>query len=91
MLWKTSLLTPSKLAGFALGVSLLPMPAAFAQHSMQYSNSSTTKIQAQGIKTAVVAATDTGGDQDIALRALKAATIALGRTPDLKCCSCRVI
>ena len=53
---------------------------AFADDSMQYTTSSTTNIKAQGIRTAVVAATDTGGDQDIALRALKAATIALGGT-----------
>lgn len=81
MLWKTSLLSPSQLSVIALGVCLLPVTGAFAQDSMQYTTSSTTNIKAAGIKTAVVAATDTGGEQDVAFRALRAATIALGRTP----------
>jgi hypothetical protein len=38
------------------------------------------KVKAVGLKTAVVAATDTGGDEQVALRALKAANIALART-----------
>jgi len=84
MLWKKSLLSTSQLSGLALGVCALSLSgaSAFAQDTMQmqYTGPSQTEIKGLGIKTAVVAATDTGGDKDIALRALKAATIALGRT-----------
>ena len=84
MLWKSNHLSASKLSGFALSVCILPVigTGAFAQDAtqMQYAGQSKTEIKGVGIKTAVVAATDTGGDSDIALRALKAATIALGRT-----------
>ena len=84
MLWKSSHLSASKLSGLALGVCILPVigTGAFAQDAtqMQYTGPSKTEIKGVGIRTAVVAATDTGGDADVALRALKAATIALGRT-----------
>lgn len=69
-----------------LGLCALPLAAQIAHADMNDGMGSTPitqpahgKIKAVGLKTAIVAATDTGGDEDIALRALKAANIALGR------------
>lgn len=84
MLQKKSLVSSFKLSGLALGLCLLPLsaPAVFAQSSISSSGTiSDAQIPTKGLRTAVVAATDTGGDTEIALRALKAATIALGQTP----------
>lgn len=70
----------------ALGLCALPLAAQIAHADMNDAGSTpiTTptngKVKAVGLKTAVVAATDAGGDEDVALRALKAANIALART-----------
>lgn len=88
MLWKkrtpVAQLTGSKLTGLALGLCLVPLAgqAVFADATINTSitTPTSTTIKAQGLKTAVVAATDTGGDADIALRALKAAHVAMARS-----------
>jgi hypothetical protein len=65
----------------------LPLATQIARADMNDGSGSTPvtrpahdKVKAVGLKTAVVAATDTGGDEDVALRALKAAHIALARS-----------
>ena len=71
----------------ALGLCALPLAAQVARADMNDDGMGSTpvtrptndKVKAVGLKTAVVAATDTGGDEDVALRALKAAHIALAR------------
>ncbi len=70
----------------ALGLCALPLTAQIA-HADTYQGEESPTItrpkhgtpKTVGLKTAVVAATDAGGDEEIALRALRAANIALGR------------
>jgi hypothetical protein len=70
----------------ALGLCTLPLAAQIAHADMNDAGSTPVtkpmngQVKAVGLKTAVVAATDTGGDEEVALRALKAANIALART-----------
>lgn len=81
--------TPSSLAGklsaFALSLCILPFAADAAAADTPAEATvtvpSTTVLKNQGLKTAIVAATDTSGDIDVALRALKAAHIALQHSP----------
>lgn len=81
MLWKAHRSTRIKsllalvLAG-TLGVSCV----AQAQTSSASAPPITKLRNSSGLKTAVVAATDTGGDAEVAMRALKATNIAMARS-----------
>jgi hypothetical protein len=89
MLWKNrrsgsfTQLTPQTVLSIAALSVMALAPLAHAQSS---TSTSATAPQANytrkalGLKTAVVAATDTGGDAEVALRALKATNIAMSRS-----------
>lgn len=68
-----------------LGIGLLPFATntAIADDAPNTSvtTPSSTRVKAHGIKTAIVAATDTGGNIDIAWRALKATHVAFSHEP----------
>jgi hypothetical protein len=66
-------------AGAGLGVCALPLPA-HADSTPASAPTIHSARKAAGLKTAVVAATDTGGETDIARRALAAANIAMARS-----------
>jgi hypothetical protein len=76
-----------KLSALALGlgIGLLPFATASAvaddapQTSVTTPN--TNRVRANGLKTAIVAATDTGGNIDLAWRALKATHAAFANEP----------
>jgi hypothetical protein len=64
-------------------VALAVMPLAAVAHADVASPVTTPRVEKQaiGLKVAVVAATDTSGNEDAALRALQAANIGLERQP----------
>jgi hypothetical protein len=66
-------------AGACLGACALPT-AASAQSASASAPAVSNTRKPIGLKTAVVAATDTGGEADIAMRALEAANIAMARS-----------
>lgn len=85
MLSNTSPSLSKKLSALALSFCILPLAVgaveANAPSETTVTVPSTTVLKNQGLKTAIVAATDTNGDIDVALRALKAAHIALQHSP----------
>src|SRR5690349_21541186 len=81
MLWKNRRKDTSKpLFLFTIGALCAASLAAHADTSPASAPSITNLRKPVGLKTAVVAAIDNGGDGDIAMRALKAANIALLRS-----------
>lgn len=72
-----------KLFRFVAVVTLAVVPLAGVVHADSAGQTSTTKSEkkALGLKVAVVATSDSSGNQDAALRALQAANIGLERQP----------
>ncbi len=74
-----------KLSALTLGIGLLPLATTNAiadeAPATSVTTPSTARVKAHGLKTAIVAATDTGGNIDIAWRALKATHAAFASEP----------
>jgi hypothetical protein len=70
----------ASLLALAVGAAILSPVSVRAETSAVSAPPTTTVRKSLGLKTAVVAATDTGGDADLAMRALKATNIAVARS-----------